>query len=155
MPSSIRLEGSGTLETVIKLELHGLTATKFPLESVKKAMNIVPMGIPPGSVTDCPRVTDPVQAPTGKKDALKLPGVIPVANCSWLTVLEKLGNTWVGLMPSTAHRFEPLVKFPLLPALGVNTATYRVSLLFAVPNTQDWVVPDWIWIAFPALQVVH
>src|SRR6266581_3712522 len=116
------LDGSGTFETVINEELHGLTATKFPLESNRNAMKIVPTGAPPGIVTDCPTVTDPVHAPTAKDVALKLPAVIPVANCSWLTVLEKLGNTCVGLMPSTAHRFEPLVKLPPVPAFGVSTA---------------------------------
>src|SRR5437763_16521888 len=138
VPSMSMLDGAGAFATVIKLELQGLTATRFPLESVRKAMKIVPIGRPPGSVTDCPSVTDPVQPPTAKYDALKLPAVMPVANCSWLTVLAKLGNTCVGLMPSTAHRFEPLVKFPPVPAFGVSTAMYRVSLLFAVqtPNAE-------------------
>src|SRR5713226_845169 len=118
-------------------------------------MKIVPMGVFAGRLTNWPEILLPVQAPTWKDVALKLPGVIPVANCSWLTVLEKLGNTWVGLTPSTDHRLPLLPKFPEVPVTGVSIAMNSVSLLPAVPNTQVCVVPDPIGIALPALQVVN
>src|SRR5690349_4008112 len=114
---------------------------------------MVPIG-PLGSESAWPRVTDPVQAPTVNDVALKLPGFNPVASCSWLRVLAKLGNTCVGVTPRTFHKLPPLPKFPELSLTGVRTAMCSVSPLFAVPNAQAVVVPENTGIAEPALHEV-
>jgi len=67
--------------TLIKLELHGLTAIKLPCASVRKATKIVPTGWF-GRVKACPTVFVPVQFPITRAEALKLPAVNPVAPCS-------------------------------------------------------------------------
>jgi hypothetical protein len=151
----MRLDGSGAEtggETSIKLELHGLTATKLPFESVRKATKMVPTGCT-GRVIDCPTFTVPVQLPMLMAEAWKLPARKPVAPCSWLTVLEKFGNTCVGLTPNIAHRFVPELKFPEPFAKGFRMAMLRVLPGCDVPNTKAEVVN--VGITLPALQVVY
>lgn len=137
---------------MIKLELHGVTATRLPAESVRKAIKMVPTGWT-GRVMACPIVLVPVQVPITCEEALKLPATKPVAPCSWLTVLEKFGNTCVGLTPNTAQRFDPEVKFPDPFANGLRITKLSVSLVYDVPNTKAEVVN--VGITLPALHVVH
>src|SRR5215831_3518540 len=119
-------------------------------------MKIVPTGRLPGRVICCPTFTEPVQAPTVNEVALKLPGVRPVANCSWLNVLAKLGNFWKAVPNSTCHRFVPLWKFPDASLTGVRTAMLSVSPEPCVPNTQAvWGRDPKTGIALPALQLAN
>jgi len=150
MPDGSGAEVGGP--TLIRLELHGLTAIKLPCASVRKATKIVPTGWF-GRVKACPRVFVPVQFPITRAEALKLPAVNPVAPCSWLTVLEKFGNTCVGLTPNTAHRFVPEAKFPDVFAKGFRIAKFNVVLLWTVPNANAAVLD--VGITLPALHVVH
>jgi len=101
----------------------------------------------------CPTVLVPVQFPITRAEALKLPATKPVAPCSWLTVLENVGNTWVGLTPNIAHRFDPEVKFPDPFANGLRITKLSVSLVYDVPKTNAAVVN--VGITLPALHVVH
>src|SRR5262249_4285050 len=121
----------------MKLELHKLTATKLPLASKIYATKIVPVVIYYDGITvDCPTLTMPIQAPTKKDVALKLPTVIPVTPNSWLAILAKLGKFWNAVPSSTCQKLVLLLKFPPVPLCGVNTAMYNVSLEFEVPNDQ-------------------
>lgn len=119
---------------------------------MRKAIKIVPTGWT-GRVMACPIVFVPVQFPITRAEALKLPATKPVAPCSWLTVLEKFGNTCVGLTPNTAQRFDPEVKFPDPFANGLRITKLSVSLVCDVPKTNAAVVV--VGITLPALHVVH
>ncbi|GAC1693637.1 MAG: hypothetical protein NVS9B5_36320 [Terriglobales bacterium] len=91
-PKGIKFEGSGTVvPALIRLELQGLTAIRLPLESSRNAIKMVPVGLF-GRVIDCPSVFVPVQLPMKRSDAAKLAATIPVAPCSWLAALEKVGK---------------------------------------------------------------